>query len=60
MAQNIDDLQIEIESDATSACDGLDKLAASLDRLKRAVGGSDGFGEAKSRQEAHESHRKRR
>ena len=40
MAQNIDELQIEIESDATDATVGLDNLAKSLEKLKKAVGGS--------------------
>lgn len=37
MAQNIDELQIEIESDATGALDGLENLAKSLEKLKGAV-----------------------
>lgn len=36
MAQNIDELQIEIESDATNAITGLENLARSLERLKGA------------------------
>lgn len=40
MAQNIDELQIEIESDATGALDGLENLAKSLEKLKKAVSGS--------------------
>lgn len=40
MAQNIDELQIEIQSDATDATRGLDNLAKSLEKLKKAVDGS--------------------
>lgn len=40
MAQNIDGLQIEIQSDATNATKGLDNLAKSLEKLRTAVGGS--------------------
>lgn len=40
MAENIDELQIEIESDATSALNGLENLARSLENLKKAVGSS--------------------
>lgn len=39
MAENIDELQIEIESDASSALDGLDGLAKSLEKLKKAASG---------------------
>lgn len=40
MAENIDELQIEIESDASSALDGLENLTKSLEKLRKAVGGS--------------------
>lgn len=38
MAQNIDELQIEIQSDATDATTGLDNLVKSLEKLRSAVG----------------------
>lgn len=39
MAENIDELQIEIESDASSALTGLENLAKSLEKLKKATNG---------------------
>ena len=40
MALTIDNLQIEIDSNAQSACNGIDALAKSLGKLKAAVSGS--------------------
>ena len=40
MALTIDNLQIEIDSNAQSACNGIDALAKSLNALKTAVSGS--------------------
>lgn len=43
MALTIDNLEIQIESNATKAMNGLDSLAASLAKLKSAVGDTSGL-----------------